>query len=284
MTTITAASTLTKNQKKIMPVKLISYYGEQSRMRVEIRYDDECGNGHNTFAITADINPVDRRKGGGAGGCLHDEIRKHFPELAPFIKWHLCSSDGPMHYIANTVFHAGNRDCWGKLKGEPRSFSQVLQFGKNPIKHKLRSSFAKFLQDHAPKEVHQFSAEQPEGYDFEVIRIDHENRKGETYKFGPKYTFGGYADKWHECPFDTEPEALEFLEALQTCEPEFISIPTSWGEGKERDLDAARHCAVWPDATNEELTAPGLEQRLKDRLPALLTEFRQAVEFLGFVW
>ena len=32
-----------------------SEYGEPAKMRVNIRYDDNCGNGHNSFAITADI-------------------------------------------------------------------------------------------------------------------------------------------------------------------------------------------------------------------------------------
>jgi hypothetical protein len=50
----------------------------------------------------------------------HDEVVKHFPELAPFIKWHLCSSDGPMHYVANTLYHAGDRDYNGLRKGEVR--------------------------------------------------------------------------------------------------------------------------------------------------------------------
>jgi len=38
---------------------------------------------------------------------LHDEIGKHFPELAPFLKWHLMSSDAPMHYVANARYWAG---------------------------------------------------------------------------------------------------------------------------------------------------------------------------------
>lgn len=70
---------------------------------VTARYDDECGNGHDTFAITADITKGKRFED---GGCLHDEIAKHFPELRKYIKWHLTSEDGPLHYIANTVYWA----------------------------------------------------------------------------------------------------------------------------------------------------------------------------------
>lgn len=68
--------------------------------RVEISYDDCCGNGHNSFAITVDARDF--------GGCMHDEIETVFPEYAHLIKWHLTSTDGPMHYIANTVYHAEN--------------------------------------------------------------------------------------------------------------------------------------------------------------------------------
>ena len=111
-----SATVLSRSQVKTFGPKQITYYGEPSIMTVEVRYDDECGNGHNTFAITADIRPVDRHRGWEAGGVLHDEVTKHFPELAPFIKWHNCSSDGPMYYIANTVYHAGDRDCHGLQK------------------------------------------------------------------------------------------------------------------------------------------------------------------------
>jgi hypothetical protein len=83
----------------------------------EARFDDDCKNGHNTFAITAEVYDETRRNGeqsqvGSKGrrymtscGCQHDLVVQHFPELAPLIKWHLTSTDGPMHYIANTIYH-----------------------------------------------------------------------------------------------------------------------------------------------------------------------------------
>jgi hypothetical protein len=278
---ITAESTLTKRQRAKFGPKHFDYSGTPATIVAEVRYDDDCGNGHNSFSIIGTIRAVDerinRRDGGFlAGGCLHEDIAAKFPELAPLIKWHLCSSDGPMHYTSDAVFLAGDRDCWGHRKGEPSSFEWAIQFGDNPIKHKIRASFAKFLQAYRAGVAGEF--------DFEVIRYDLENKPGDGYKFAPKYTFGGYAEKWHECPFDTEPEAFDFLKALQTCSPKFLSIPTAWSEGKERELDSARSAAVWPEATDEELTAPGLKERLEARLPALLVEFRAAVESLGFVW
>jgi hypothetical protein len=43
-------------------------------------------------------------------GCNHDMIGVQFPDLAALIPFHLCDADGvPMHYVANTVYHAANR-------------------------------------------------------------------------------------------------------------------------------------------------------------------------------
>ena len=97
-------STLTKNQK--MTLTKILENGD--RLVATIQYDDECGNGHNSFAITCDL--YNKRGRWEAGGCLHDEFMEAFPEYAHLVKWHLCSSDGPMHYIANTIYHAKNND------------------------------------------------------------------------------------------------------------------------------------------------------------------------------
>lgn len=96
------------NQSWISELRSVQGYGPGAKMRVNIRFDDNCKNGHMTFAITAD---VDKYSGGVkvhelAGGCMHDEIAQAFPELAPLIKWHLVSTDGPMHYVANTCYHA----------------------------------------------------------------------------------------------------------------------------------------------------------------------------------
>jgi len=67
--------------------------------RVELRYDDRCGNGHDTFSITVD-------GGERFGGCMHDDIVAVFPEFADLVRFHLVSDDGPLHYVANTLFHA----------------------------------------------------------------------------------------------------------------------------------------------------------------------------------
>jgi hypothetical protein len=273
-------------QRWISESRLISGYGLGARIRVEIRFDDELGNGHNSFAVTGDIYKIVPTSRGVrqhvdiAGGCLHENIARVFPELAHLIRWHLFDHTGPMHYIANVVYFAGDRDCWGCRKGEPRSYKTTIQFGDNPIKHTLPSGFIKFLQEHRPLFGH-------EPYDFEVLPLYHADLKPEpTYKFGPKYTFGGYGERWHEGPFDTEQEALDFLYALNHCQPKFIRAPDSFGEGKARELDSARRAAVWHDATDEELSVDRdeLKAKLLARLPALVAAFCTDIEAAGFDW
>lgn len=141
---MTNTSTLTQHQVRTYGPKAIRHCGRDARITVEVRYDDRCGNGHNTFSITATIE--EKLRNGRwierEGGCLHEDIAKHFPDLAPLIRWHLVSSDGPMHYIANTLYwlgysgfcdgkptsppnleHARNAACWPDM---PASFLKPL--------------------------------------------------------------------------------------------------------------------------------------------------------------
>jgi hypothetical protein len=214
-------STTVKRQRKTFRTDYV-VNGNPETLIATVRYDDDCGNGHNTFAITGEVYTKGgcRRDGKtthatgkvlywSSGGCIHDDIAKRLPDLAPLIKWHLVSADGPLHYIANTVYFAGNRDYNGLRKGE----------------------FRPFLQDGVP-----------------MWTLPHEDTKVS-------------ADK---------PQAIEWELWGRT------------GEGKSRELVTARHSAVWPDATDDDLTAEGLEDRLADRLPVLLDEFKAAIESLGF--
>lgn len=111
-----------RNQKWVSEARPISGYGTDGKTHVNMQFDDECMNGHQTFSITASIYTSESRwlRDIAAGGSMHDEIKRTFPELAPFVRWHLVSTDGPMHYVANTIYHAGDRDldaarsaaCW----------------------------------------------------------------------------------------------------------------------------------------------------------------------------
>lgn len=254
-------------------IKFTRHYeksGVKYRLTVNLRFDDQCNNGHEDFSITGDQYRFER----GAYredsfGCLHNDIAEVFPELVHLIKWHLTNIDGPMYYISNTTFLAGNRDCWGKLKGEPKSYGHGIKFGNSPITHNLSNTLYKFLQDNPCAEF---------------VEVPHKNEKT-GYQFGPKYAPLGYTDVWHKCPWDTQQEAEEFIQAYALGH-EFVTFPTSFGEGKDRKLDAARSAAVWPEATDEQLSLPEeeLEKLLLARLPALIEAFKADMLAIGFVW
>ena len=256
---------------------------ENLTVRVELRFDDSCRNGHNSFAITGEVIDKRKRRDGGvvSCGCIHDDIAKAFPELAILIPWHLTSADGPLHYIANTVYHASNRDYRGKLAGEPWAWDEAIQFGANPIKHKVKAKFWEFLKDAAP---HPGRGR----FDFEVIEISERKKDsiGGKEEYYRKWTFGGYGVAWYDCPFNTEEQAFDFLKALQTCDPQFVETPTLFSEGKARDLDAARAAAVWPEATDAELMQEpeALKAALMARHADLVARFRAAMESVGFLW
>lgn len=262
-------SKLTKSQVKTKTAR-IDYYGKPTDLIVKIRYDDECGNGHNSFAITGDIYVAGKRgdRAHLTGGCIHEEIAEHMPELAPFLKWHLTSSDGPMYYVANALYHASDRDHNGRAKGEPSRFEYGIRFCAVPVTHRIEKSFWNWLQ-----------TRMNDGGEFRVIAIAYDNKPGD-YQYAPHYTFAGFGEKWHECPFRDKAAAEEFAKALNTCDAEFIRIPVDYSEGKTPDLDAARRAAIWPDASLEDFT----REKLEARLPALMEEFKRDMESLGFTY
>jgi hypothetical protein len=155
---------------------------------------------------------------------MHDDAARCFPEFAHLIKWHLVDADGgPMHYVANTVYVAGDRDCNGLRKGEFKPFTD-----KGLPLWELRT---------------------PTG--------------------APTYTLN---HKTVTAATQPDPVVLTWQPYGRT------------GEGKARDLDAARRVAIWPDATDEQLCAEPavLRTLLEARLPALLAEFKACMSSLGF--
>src|SRR4051812_48004081 len=51
-------------------------------IKVEVRFDDECGNGHNTFAITGSMKSAKYGSFDSPGsmcGRIHEKIQMHFP-------------------------------------------------------------------------------------------------------------------------------------------------------------------------------------------------------------
>lgn len=247
--------------------RIFTQYGRKYEIFVNLKFDDDCHNGHEDFSITGEI--MDQHGECVSGGCIHDEIAEHFPKFRNLFQWHLVSTDGPMHYLANAVFLAGDRDCFGQCG---------IRFGNSPITLQLRKSFAEWLAAHF-------------GAKLEPFRVEH---APDSYPFGPKYgvKVSDMDDTypptpiWHECPCDTQEEGEEFCEAFNTLPHRLLTIPTAYSVGKERELDAARQAACWPDATDAELCQPPdlLKAALEARLPKLLAEFKSAMQEIGFCW
>lgn len=275
------AAGLFRNQKIVTESRLIES-GDFAGMRIkaELRFDDECGNGHNSFAITGEIrNP--KKRGDSAiecCGCIHEEIAEHFPELAHLIKWHLCSSESPMHYVSNTCYHAGDRDHYGRAKGDPETTIERLTFGDFPISFKPAKVLKAFLKAKEGQIIHDF--------ELVVTPVTHEGKGKSGYQFDDKYTLAGCAEtNWTYAPFDSKVDAEEFAAAIRLGY-EFKTIVTKYSQGKEREFDKARACGVWADATDEQLSLPReeLEKELLKRLPALQKQMRDEIEGAGFDW
>lgn len=246
-------------------------YREGSNITIEVRFDDNCKNGHMTFAVTGSV--WEPGLGDTTGGAIHGEVAKAFPELAHLNKWHLVSTDGPMHGVANALYHAGDLDHQGKRKGEAWAWDTHIQFFGFPISFKIKDSFKVFLEEAIKSRQI-----------LELVSIEH---KKADYPYAPRYTFKGYGKEWHDCPFDTKTEAEQWLAAMSMdTPPEFIRLPTLFSEGKERNLEAARNCAVWPEATDEQLMLPKEELKalLEARLPMLLEAFKADMTACGFEW
>jgi len=108
MTTTQEVQQEATNSLRYSTTKII---GNES-ITVKIRLDDECKNGHQDFSITGDIYEAGKPKTDRyfiSGGCIHEDIIKHFPEFETFVKLHLCDYNGvPMYAVANGFYHLRN--------------------------------------------------------------------------------------------------------------------------------------------------------------------------------
>lgn len=228
---------------------------EGGRLVVVVRFDDNCKNGHETLSLTA--TQYDKRGRDIAGGCMHDAIAEVFPEFQPLLPFHLCSTDGPTHYLANTLYLAGNRDYNGLVAGQ-------LQY------------------------LNELPARNPEHSDSLNKTVLHGNGIPAKYDWQEKYRRPGFGLAHN----DDAPRLWLPVEMIDPkCDLEQFEMAQLHpihrvGEGKERELDAARRAAIWPEATDDELSASRhvLKSLLEARLPALLETFRRLVTEFGFLY
>jgi len=108
MNTTTQATTEQSNSL----IHTIDTNNSEINMRIKIRLNDECKNGHQDFSITAtywEIGKVRNNHNMIGGGCCHDEILKHRPDLQIFVNLHLCDFTGcPMYAVENGFYHLTN--------------------------------------------------------------------------------------------------------------------------------------------------------------------------------
>lgn len=107
------ASILRTTKQEKLFIKNIKVDGKNGRIECVVRWDDTCCNNHNSFGITGTVwsstaSTLDRYF--EVGGCIHDKIAKHFPELKHLIKWHGYSSDGYDYRGANIIYFAEKGD------------------------------------------------------------------------------------------------------------------------------------------------------------------------------
>ena len=91
------------------------YYEEGQKYRITVRAELEQleGNKKPYFSIGGDIERLAKngRKVWESGGCIHEEVLRHFPHLKPLVDIHLSDDDGvPMHAYSNAGYWAGNSE------------------------------------------------------------------------------------------------------------------------------------------------------------------------------
>lgn len=141
-------SKLVKKQVKTETV----YYTSDNvnyRLVVEIRFDDECGNGHNNFAITAFQHRKNKYNNWveDVGGCCHELIVELFPKFEKYIKWHLTSTDGPMYYIENTLYHVKENKLVAARSCAVWPDAELEDFTEEKLKERLPDLMKEFYDD-----------------------------------------------------------------------------------------------------------------------------------------
>lgn len=104
---------------------------------IDIRLNDECGNGHADFAITFSSHDM--------GGCCHEEILRLRPQFKPFVDLHLSDSFGrPMDAVANGFYFLWQDD---KTKKERlKSAKEYLRVTHAELKELARVKCQDYFQ------------------------------------------------------------------------------------------------------------------------------------------
>ena len=84
---------------------------------VTAAWDDRCKNGANSFLYSEQVVPQGGRVISdyvGMSDVPPDVLAAIPAEYRALEKWSGFQSFGPWYYFENGLFHAGDRDCWGR--------------------------------------------------------------------------------------------------------------------------------------------------------------------------
>jgi hypothetical protein len=124
-----------------------------------------------SFSATATIDELrGRRWVDYSGGMQHDEIVHNFPALTPYLKWHLVSTQEPMHYLANAKYWWEKMTGTSEWKDRPgdtdpeAAFRSTIVYGGIPGDRMPELSapwpvVAAWLRDRLPKLMGHFTAD-----------------------------------------------------------------------------------------------------------------------------
>lgn len=283
-------SRLTRQQTKVLQRDIpVTLGGTKLTVTVEARFDDECSNGHNSFFLQAWAYEANKPKTDRYWQQLSEEsIAKHFPEYAHLLKWNGTSTDGPMAYLSNTLYHACDRDHNGRRAGDPVQTGIVVAIEVKGEKH------THTIPVYEPNPFSSTANNFPAFWEainneggFHKMRLFNKptnERTVLTLVCGAHSLHGG--TKLHPRDIDTGyavKEGLQTVVDLWNGRADLVlhAEVKEVSEGYPPDLKAARRSAVWLDATIEQLQSADL---LVARLPALMEEFKQDMESLGFIY
>ena len=126
--------------------KVYNEGGETFKIVVKISLDDDCKNTCCDWSITGDIY---RRKRNGSyedyrGGCIHDDILKHFPGFKKFVDLHLSDCHGAPMYAVENGYYIMNKE--GKEKA--REYLRATDEEINILSMSGDKQYFKYLLHH----------------------------------------------------------------------------------------------------------------------------------------
>lgn len=282
---------------------------------VTLYWRDDSNTGYNQFTYSAELR---QGKVLMIGRCVA-EIELTFPHLKELLPYHLVGTNGPLHYFENTLFLAGEEDHWGGRAGvqqtSPKSGLPIWALQASPYTRVEASEQPQPLVVHwfpvlgggkpadlaaaryclenfcslTDDELKLDSAELTGLILSKAPAIDQTTLANAVYHAGTRDCFGTKAGEQRKCQkglplWHTNQKPYRTVSAAEKPDPLVLEFHPMPGVGKVRELDKARGSAVWPDATDEELSVPPaeLEKALAARLPKLLEGLKCQIEKLGF--